>query len=327
MCTYNGEQFLPAQLESIGSQTQLPDELVICDDASTDGTVEIVKQYSITAPFPVRLTVNEQNIGVVKNFESAIRQCEGAIIALSDQDDVWLPHKLQRLAATMSSTDAGLVFSDAYVVDHELTATGRRLWEFTFSSADREMIEQGNAVSVFLKRSIITGATMAFQSRFRDVLLPIPSAGHLVHDDWIALIVSASAAVAFIDEPLMKYRQHANQLIGVFERTDNSQSAEPSVRAESLHSMASFYRTLVERYQTAIDRLRMLPQSSTIERSVSLISLEVAEFEQKVAHFLCRAEMAEHGMRRLPAAIKELCQLGYHRHSNGFLSFAKDVLR
>src|SRR5882724_11959920 len=89
MCTYNGAGFLSEQLESIAAQTRLPDELVICDDRSTDESVEIVRNFARHTPFSVRLEMNEENLGSTKNFEKSIGLCQGEIIALADQDDVW----------------------------------------------------------------------------------------------------------------------------------------------------------------------------------------------------------------------------------------------
>ena len=85
LCTYNGAQFLPAQLESMAAQTRLPDELVVCDDQSTDGSVEIIKSFAHHAPFAIRLEINAKNLGSTKNFEKAIGLCRGEIIGLSDQ--------------------------------------------------------------------------------------------------------------------------------------------------------------------------------------------------------------------------------------------------
>src|SRR5258708_37621369 len=99
MCTYNGARFLPEQLESIAAQTKLPDELVVCDDRSTDGSVEIIRSFAQRAPFEIRLDINANNLGSTKNFEKAIGLCQGEIIALADQDDVWCPQKLSRIAS------------------------------------------------------------------------------------------------------------------------------------------------------------------------------------------------------------------------------------
>src|SRR4029078_1399724 len=123
MCTYNGAEFLPAQLESIFGQTRRPYEIVICDDVSTDETISLI-------PDTVVLHRNEENLGTVKNFEKAIGLCTGDVIALSDQDDVWRPDKLALIEGAFQKTpNAGLVFSDAEIVDEDLDPLGRRMWD------------------------------------------------------------------------------------------------------------------------------------------------------------------------------------------------------
>jgi glycosyltransferase involved in cell wall biosynthesis len=88
MCTYNGAAFLPAQLQSILTQSRRPDEIIICDDRSTDDTRSILETFKNESPIPVILNINDQNLGSVRNFERAINLCTGDVIALSDQDDV-----------------------------------------------------------------------------------------------------------------------------------------------------------------------------------------------------------------------------------------------
>src|SRR4051794_28588047 len=97
MCTYNGSTYLHEQLASIAQQSRLPDELVLCDDASTDATVSILAEFAQRASFPVNILVNEHNVGSTRSFERAISQCSGQGIALADQDDVWHREKLARL--------------------------------------------------------------------------------------------------------------------------------------------------------------------------------------------------------------------------------------
>ncbi len=95
MCTYNGAAYLSEQFESLATQTRVPDELVVCDDSSTDKhTREMVEAFARRAPFAVRLFVNKQNLGSKRSFELAIRRCRGEIIFLCDQDDVWREDKL-----------------------------------------------------------------------------------------------------------------------------------------------------------------------------------------------------------------------------------------
>jgi glycosyltransferase involved in cell wall biosynthesis len=118
LCTYNGAKYLKEQLDSIGRQTRLPDELVICDDRSTDGTPGIVSQFAAEARFPVAFTVNKVNLGATKNFEKAIGRCTGDIILQSDQDDVWLDKKLELIEGIfLNNPDVRAIFSDAEVVD------------------------------------------------------------------------------------------------------------------------------------------------------------------------------------------------------------------
>ena len=128
LCTYNGEKFIAEQLESIARQTVLPDELIICDDRSADQTVQILHEFANKAPFPVSIYHNETTLGVIRNFEQAISLCKGEYIALADQDDVWLPEKIEKSLALIESAQAQyageevplLVHTDLKVVDQQL---------------------------------------------------------------------------------------------------------------------------------------------------------------------------------------------------------------
>lgn len=218
MCTYNGAAYLPEQLESLAAQTRRPNELVVCDDASDDSrTREILKAFARKAPFRVRLYVNSQNLGSTKNFEKAIRCCRGDTILLSDQDDVWNQNKLARIEnAFLAAPEVGLVFSDAEVVDENLNTIARGLWESdVFASESHELVKQAEIFQLLLRGNVVAGATLAFRSRLKRLVLPIPDETVLQHDAWIALIISAVAPVIFVNEGLIKYRQHAGQQIGV----------------------------------------------------------------------------------------------------------------
>ncbi|HOM03757.1 MAG TPA: glycosyltransferase family 2 protein, partial [Acetivibrio sp.] len=223
LCTCNGEKYLREQLDSIEFQTRLPDELVVCDDASSDHTVEIIEAFASTVLFPVHLTINKKNLGSTKNFEKAIGLCRGDIIVLSDQDDVWYPEKLRRLEAVFSgSSQIGAVFTDAQVVDEQLNPLGYSLWQSVgFGGREQRRLADGKAFDVLLRRNVVTGCTMAFRSEFKDMVLPIPEKH--VHDAWIAIIISAIAKVVALPEPLIKYRQHARNQIG---------AANPGIRRQ-----------------------------------------------------------------------------------------------
>ncbi len=129
MCTYNGARFLSEQLESFAAQTRIPDELVVCDDGSTDDTVSLIASYAKTVGFPVRLIRNSQKLGPAKNFEKAIGLCEGEIIILSDQDDIWLSRKIETLVEAFAKhPKAVYAFSDAELVDEKGRPLGHSLW-------------------------------------------------------------------------------------------------------------------------------------------------------------------------------------------------------
>ncbi|HXM46530.1 MAG TPA: glycosyltransferase family 2 protein [Pyrinomonadaceae bacterium] len=254
MCTYNGAAYLSEQFESLATQTRVPDELVVCDDSSTDKhTREMVEAFARRAPFAVRLFINKQNLGSKRSFELAIRRCRGEIIFLCDQDDVWREDKLAVIErAFLSSPQTGLVFSDAEVGDENLVKLGS-LWQ-NFSEDSQADLEAGRAFHALLRRNLVTGATLAFRSNLRRLVLPIPTDTSFQHDAWIALIIAAVARVTFISEPLIKYRQHPGQQIGAsiagtrYEERDSplieSVREHPYPTAE-IHAFKTLYARLI----------------------------------------------------------------------------------
>ena len=217
LCTYNGEKFLAEQLKSIARQSRAPNELVVCDDGSSDLTLEILENFAEASRFPVRIFCNEKNLGSTKNFEKAISLCNGGIIALSDQDDVWLPEKLELIETEfLNNPHVHAVFTDARVVDASLQPLGFSLWKsINFDPPLQKAFSQGQGLSILTKGNVVTGATMAFRSVYRDLILPIPKIW--VHDAWIAILLAAVAEISFIPGKLTLYRQHADNQIGAAE--------------------------------------------------------------------------------------------------------------
>jgi len=309
LCSCDGERFLPAQLDSIRGQDRPPDEVVICDDASGDGTWDIVEQFRRDAPFPVRAVRNGRRLGVAKNFERAIGLCAGDVIALSDQDDVWMSYKLSRLGGIFAGDPSvGAVFTDGEVVDAELHPLGYRL-----SRAHRpnryqlKCLRKGYAFGALLNRNLATGATMAFRSRFRSLLLPIPE--EWVHDGWIALLIAAVSKVEGVPEPLILYRRHAAQQIGAERKgfSDRVGTAK-GIAAED-------YLWMGERFGEILERLR----------SAGGVSPEILrDVEGKIAHLAFRAGRSAGGTGPLPVA-KELLAIRYNRYSEGWKSALKDL--
>jgi glycosyltransferase involved in cell wall biosynthesis len=313
MCTLNGSRFLPAQLQSIAVQERLPDELVICDDGSTDGSDAIVRDFAEKAPFPVRFIVNPKNFGSTKNFERAISMCRGSVLALADQDDVWYPNKLKQVEDAFMGTAAPIaVFSDADLVDEDSRFLGHHLWDsFLFGPREQRRFANGEALQILLKHPVVTGATMAFRKEFRERLLPIP-ANH-IHDSWIAFLLAACGALCPISEPLMQYRRHQSQQVGPGRATLRA-------RFQSARSTGPlFYQQETERFQQLYERLE--------DRRAEFLYAEraLSEIQKKISHRQHRARLPRTGVARIPKVLREMVNGGYWRYSEGWQSVAKDV--
>ena len=321
LCTFNGADFVLAQLESIINQTRPPDEIVVCDDGSTDDTQKLVTKFAAESPVPISLNVNETNLGSVKNFEQAIRLCTGDIIALSDQDDVWRADKLELIQTAFSrSPSVGLVFSDAEIVGQNLHPLNRRMWdEVGFDANKRKLVSSGRALEVLVTGWTVTGATMAFRSEFVKLSLPIPEGIAMIHDGWIGLTIAAVADVALIEEPLIKYRQHERQQIGAPTRTQTSaepggiQGLETAFRRRN--SSADLYKILETLEQ------RLLAHASSYDTRKALSFVGDYSF-----HLNVRANLPQSRLGRVPKILRELLSLRYHEYANGFKSAAKDLV-
>src|SRR5215210_4863730 len=152
MGTYNGAAHIRQQLDSIATQTRLPDELVVSDDNSRDRTLDEARTFAQTAPFTVHVFANDRTLGSRKNFERAISLCSGDLIACCDQDDIWLPDKLRAGQSVLESAPGtGLVFTDAHMVDETLRPLGYRLWESArFGRRQQRMLRNGRALNLLL---------------------------------------------------------------------------------------------------------------------------------------------------------------------------------
>lgn len=321
MCTCNGARFIADQLASISAQTRWPDELVICDDCSTDSTREIVERFIHSAPFPVRLEVNDRTLGSTKNFERAIALCTGDVIALADQDDVWLPHKLALFEGRfVTSPQVGMLFSDAEVVDEGLRPLGHRLWERVgFGPVERQRVRQGRALDVLLPGWTVTGATMAFRAEFRTLALEIPDNLGLMHDGWIALIVAAVADVDFVEEPLIKYRQHPGQQIGA---PGNKQLNGVGGRGFSAMLQAA---QRLNSYDQSIEIATKARERLAAWRG-PLGDGALNQLDARLSHLRVRADLPKGWPQRAGAVFRELRTRRYHRYAHGVYSAVKDLL-
>ena len=213
LCTYNGERFLPEQLDSILNQTRLPDELIVCDDNSSDKTLDLLQAFADTAPFPVKIVQNKSNLGSTQNFLQAIHLCSGTLIALADQDDLWHASRLQHSEKLLlEHPEAGMTFSDGTLIDDHSKPLPGKLWtNFGFS----DIIQQRLAAKDYLvcvQLRFVTGATVLFRTSLRDLCFPVGEGW--IHDEWLAASAPLFSELCPLSEDLICYRLHASQQVG-----------------------------------------------------------------------------------------------------------------
>ncbi|KIC64540.1 glycosyltransferase family 2 protein [Chryseobacterium taiwanense] len=215
LCTYNGEKFIHQQIDSILNQTLKVDEIVVCDDGSTDKTHQILSEYQKKFPEIFKIHINEKNLRSVKNFEKAISLCTGEIIFLSDQDDIWEEVKVETFIHYFSEypqinaicSNGTFINSDGNFIDH------LSIWSVPQLLKDQKIMVDYFNIIAFIE-NIATGAGMAFRSSIKNNILPIPIKEGFHHDEWIALVTSYRKSFIMIDEKLFKYRIHDDQQVG-----------------------------------------------------------------------------------------------------------------
>jgi len=314
LCTYNGEQHLAEQLKSILTQTRPPDELVICDDRSTDRTMDIVRSTTAGTGIPVRVMVNPENLGFLRNFEQAIALCHGDIIFLSDQDDVWMPNKLAEFENVfVQQPDVQMVFGNAQIVDGSLRPLGYTLWEVVKFSVDEQAeVLRGSSVDVLLRRNIVQGANMAFRAGQRPLVLPIPNG--VVHDAWIALLITVVGRVSLIKQPMMLYRQHGANQLGVKRRNVFERMQLTCEQALQATGMA------LNQFEQTIVRLR--------DRSPDGCDPRVLDrLQGKCSHLRSRMRIAMREKNWLGLLFSEINRGGYHQFSVGWWSIMHDLIK
>lgn len=212
MCTYNGAGFLQQQLDSLAQQTRRPDEIIICDDVSSDDSVAIAQAFAEKSGLKVRVHQNAQNLGYVKNFEKAISLCTQDLIFLCDQDDFWQPNKIEQMVEVFDAEpNVGLVLHDFCWIDEldqpypgPLDTYGPK--KLSASQLPQEI--KDHSIRVFMEPypRAWCGCMMAYRRSYNDVVLPIfPGKGH---DDWILKVLAPITETRFLATPLVHYRMH-----------------------------------------------------------------------------------------------------------------------
>lgn len=215
LCTYNGGKFIEEQIQSILTQTQRVDEIVVCDDGSIDETVCVIREITKATDVKIRIYENVKPLGVKENFKKAIELCCGDYVFLSDQDDIWLPHKVETIMEWFTKhPNKSVVFTDAYLVDERRKRyEGRTQFQGVgIRKLQQDMMQNGHGLEVFMMANRATGATMAF--RKASVELRGDDWGTILHDEYIAVKALMKDELGVITDSLIEYRQHAEQQVG-----------------------------------------------------------------------------------------------------------------
>ncbi|RDC54753.1 glycosyltransferase family 2 protein [Pedobacter chinensis] len=201
LCTYNGANYLPQQLDSILNQTYKNIELIVVDDGSTDGTKEILEEYANQYK-EIKLYFNERNIGFNSNFERAISLCSGKFIAISDQDDIWKKNKLELLHENI--TDNWLIFSNSSFIDETGKIINGQILDKNFSL-------DGKDFKSLLFSNFVTGHTALFSKEFIPFLLPIPHQGF--YDWWMGFVAIYHKKITYLNQVLTFHRIHSSSVM------------------------------------------------------------------------------------------------------------------
>jgi glycosyltransferase involved in cell wall biosynthesis len=310
IASYNGEKYIAEQLGSICRQTLAPDEVVICDDCSTDGTVRAAEETAAKYDgIKFRISVNPSPLGCDRNFERAISLAAGDVIYLADQDDIWLPDRLEIMQSILdNSPQPGAVFCDSRIVDTELNDLGYTHWQSRGFAGSDAIFADGQAA--FLKRVPAAGHDMAFDSRFREILLPFPELDNC-YDTWIGVVLFALGAWRKpSDIPLTLFRRHPESLSGSGVRkgfAGKLREAKKAIADDASGWYAQLYGEL-----TARVRDRVSPEM-------------LQNLEARRLHSLARSRMNVPLLKRLPLILQETRNGNYFRFGRSFLNIAQDI--
>ncbi len=200
MATYNGEKYIKEQIDSILNNLEKNDELIISDDGSKDNTISIIQEMQKNDS-RIKLLEGPKN-GVKQNFANAIKNCSGEYIFLADQDDIWNDKKVEKVLKVFRNENVTLVIHNCEIVNENLEKNDKTFFEFRNS---------GKGIIKNIWKNTYIGCCIAFKGKMKDKILPIPNDIEM-HDQWIGIINEKYGKSYFLDECLIKYRRHSNNV-------------------------------------------------------------------------------------------------------------------
>jgi glycosyltransferase involved in cell wall biosynthesis len=309
LCTYNGEKYLQHQLESIKNQTHGIHELIVCDDGSKDQTLSILEDFKSHVDFKVEIHLNATNLGSSKNFEKCIQLCTGDIVFLCDQDDWWYEEKVEmQMKFFNAHPEIEAVFSNAIMVDQKGIPTGNTSFDqIEFYPEMQSKWDSGYAFDMLLKGYVVTGATLAIRKKICAEVFPVPEIiPELIHDGWISLYLSSQQKIGFISDPLIQYREHASQQVGL-------QGKEPIITLKDrlLRSREDKLARLQKKFDDAkalFDYFSSLPLKDTHT---------IVKIKNRMLHYQMRSILPNNRMKRILPILRHIIQGDYKLHDGG----------
>lgn len=248
LCTYNGEKHITQQLESIVKQTVVPHEIIICDDNSSDTTIEKIKNTFEAHSFTdYRIEINSPGLKTIKNFEKAVSMCTGDWIFLSDQDDIWDQNKVETLLNAIQKNTL-LLFTNGRLIDeygNDMKSDLWHHWGFTEQQKKKWKNNQLAFNDLITNKNYVTGATAVLSKKLLKNALPIIVHNGFYHDAWFALHAAARNGLHFFDGNKISYRIHPQQQFGV---SMDGKDVTSSFSEENISSN-EFRSRIIEKYR------------------------------------------------------------------------------
>ena len=301
MATYNGATYLPAQIDSLLGQTVSFDKLYIQDDCSTDDTWAILEHYQSQYPDRIAITRNEKNTGNPKhNFYSLMSRVQSDYTMLCDQDDVWLPEKIEKTLAKMREMEGMygkdtplLVHTDLAVTDEELQIRDISLFHMQGMNQSRTALPQ------LLVQNIVTGCAVMYNRALLRVFQGKTPSFFVMHDWWIALLACCFGQIGFLEESTMLYRQHTGNTVGA------KKASAVAYKLQLLKNIETVRKNVADTYLQAESLLEIYQEILTPAHRKLLKSYVEIPKKNKISRYITMWKLGtlKYGILRKIAAI------------------------
>jgi glycosyltransferase involved in cell wall biosynthesis len=289
LCTYNGEKYLHEQLNSILNQTLKVNEIIVCDDQSTDSTIAILEEYSTKNEGLFKIFKNEINLRSVKNFEKAISLCSGDFIFLSDQDDIWTSNKVENYITFFNKNlNIDVIASNGTCIDENSEILNRyTIWDVP-EFLRQEKLDFDYYSLITEVGNFVTGASMAFRKTFVSQIIPFPIVKDFHHDEWIAIIACKNNAFEMLNEKYFLYRVHSGQQVGGVCYNKTKKAKKSLIENYNLNNINSFigFKRRLKKLQYNLNKNIDLANKTTTYKNIfneNAVSIKLKFHQTKIA--------------------------------------------